>query len=708
MRKFFLDLKVKNKILFLYGFNLLFSIILILIISIFSGQQIVKYFALSESELNSRILNLLLDEQNNKLNELTSFLSKNNALKNAIINNDYKTLNNDISLKSKNDSVDILIVFNKKGEIIADQNNFNRVGDKFSSLNNLVQSSIEKNKQYKSFEVIGKNDLIKESLNLYEKAKLQRKPTDGSKKDFITKKLEEDALVNLVITPIQSTGNKEPIGAILAASVLNKQFDLIEKAKNKNKGTAITIFKDDLRIATTVLNKQGKRAVGTLLSAKVVDKVLIEGNDYKDIAMVVGKPYWSYYKPIKNVDKKVIGALFTAVSEDYIYSIVKEKFGINLFLGLFAIILITIPITFFVATRITKPIENLTAISKKLEQNDFTVVIENNNNKDEIGELYRTFKNFLNHLKNMMASVGEAAQNVNKATNELTGATEQTAQGAQQASISTAQLAQGAQEISRNVEDGASNINKMNKIIQGVSEEAKIVAQLGNDTETNANTGAEHVNKAVSKINSIKQVAGDISVNISELGQLSSEIEQIVDLIKNIAGQTNLLALNAAIEAARAGEHGKGFAVVADEVKKLAGQSANATEKITAMIKEIQNKTQIAVTTMNKATNEVEEGVLVINDAGKALDNIIIQAKAANNKIQGISKEIDGVARNSEEIVQMIENISAITEETAASAEEISSITEEQTASLEEISASSQTLAGVAENLTKQMSVFKI
>jgi len=248
----------------------------------------------------------------------------------------------------------------------------------------------------------------------------------------------------------------------------------------------------------------------------------------------------------------------------------------------------------------------------------------------------------------------------------------------------------------------------MNKAVQGVSEEAKVVAKIGNDTETDANTGAEHVKKAVNKIESIKKVSEDISVNISELGKLSSEIEQIVDLIKNIAGQTNLLALNAAIEAARAGEHGKGFAVVADEVKKLAGQSAGATEKITSMIKEIQNKTNIAVTTMGKATTEVEEGVLVVNDAGKALENIISQVKTTNTKIQGITREIDGVAKTSEDMVKMIENISAITEETAASAEEISSITEEQTASLEEISASAQTLAAVAETLTKQVSVFKI
>jgi hypothetical protein len=46
------------------------------------------------------------------------------------------------------------------------------------------------------------------------------------------------------------------------------------------------------------------------------------------------------------------------------------------------------------------------------------------------------------------------------------------------------------------------------------------------------------------------------------LEEQSSQVEEIVDTIEDIADQTNLLALNAAIEAARAGEHGRGFAVV--------------------------------------------------------------------------------------------------------------------------------------------------
>jgi len=416
---------------------------------------------------------------------------------------------------------------------------------------------------------------------------------------------------------------------------------------------------------------------------------------FKKITYIRSFPEWNW----------VIGA---GIYENDVFKELASTLITNSIVNLIFIFIIIFIANLTISKSITDPIENFTKISQKLAENDLTVQIPEDNNNTEIGNFNRSFKKFLNNLKTLIGQISKLSTDVTASSQEMNTTSAQTARGAQQTATSTTQLAQGAQEVSKNVEDGAANINKMNEIIQGISREAYVVSKLGNDTEINANIGAEQVKKAVNKIDSIKQVAGDISVNITELGHLSSQIEEIVDLIKNIAGQTNLLALNAAIEAARAGEHGKGFAVVADEVKKLAGQSAGATEKITSMIKEIQNKTGIAITTMNKATQEVEEGVFVINDAGKALENIISQVIAANGKIQGITKDIDGVAKNSEEMVRMIENISAITEETAASAEEISSISEEQTASLEEISASSQTLSSIAKTLNKQVSVFKI
>ena len=89
------------------------------------------------------------------------------------------------------------------------------------------------------------------------------------------------------------------------------------------------------------------------------------------------------------------------------------------------------------------------------------------------------------------------------------------------------------------------------------------------------------------------------------LSSSSTEIGEVIGLIKNITHQTNLLALNATIEAARAGAAGVGFAVVAREVKELASQTAEAANSIVRHIEAIRTETHSALNSIELVTEVV-------------------------------------------------------------------------------------------------------
>ncbi len=112
------------------------------------------------------------------------------------------------------------------------------------------------------------------------------------------------------------------------------------------------------------------------------------------------------------------------------------------------------------------------------------------------------------------------------------------------------------------------------------------------------------------------------TTNINQLDEAIQSISQFTSLISSVSDQTNLLALNAAIEAARAGEHGRGFAVVADEVRKLAGNTAEATQQIGDI-----------VTTVSRLSGETQESFAGLNELAQKINSSVDSMQAVINDV---------------------------------------------------------------------------
>jgi signal transduction histidine kinase len=217
-------------------------------------------------------------------------------------------------------------------------------------------------------------------------------------------------------------------GALVGGLLLNRNLlfidtinDLVyreESLPEGSQGTA-TLFLDDVRVSTNVRLFEGRRALGTRVSAVVRHAVLDRGRTWLDSAFVVNDWYISAYEPIVDSFGDRVGMLYVGFLEAP-FTEAKYQTLILIVLAFLAITAVSVPIFLRWARAIFQPLERMTATIGRVESGDLGARTRHGDGNDEIGRVAMHLDELLDRLQERDRELRDWNQELNRRVEERT------------------------------------------------------------------------------------------------------------------------------------------------------------------------------------------------------------------------------------------------------------------------------------------------
>ena len=447
---------------------------------------------------------------------------------------------------------------------------------------------------------------------------------------------------------------------------------IVDRATSYVGGTATLFVYDEasqqfVRRTTNVKKENGDRAVGTQLAADhPAQTVLRRGEAYKGPAILFGRRFYTAYQPVFGASGKVIGIVYVGIPTAQFDTMLWQAIWAMAVAAAIAALLV-LAMTMLIVRRVTEPLRAVTESLTGLAEGRTDIEVRHSGRHDEIGAIARTIDVFKNNRI-------ERRQLEAERTNA-----EKLAMERRKADLN--QFVEDFRgKIGGIIERVLNSSGQFEKDAQQLSVTAHSTAEMSGQSANASRQASEHVRNAAAASNELSQSIVEISRRVqesngvaadavkqanatdermAELSAAGDRIGDVVKLITSIAEQTNLLALNATIEAARAGDAGRGFAVVAQEVKTLAGQTAKATDEISAHIVNMQRAT-------GESVNAIKAIGLTIERISEITTSISSAVEQQGTATQSIAQGVQAAASGTLDVADNIERVAKGASDTGA------------------------------------------
>ena len=467
-----------------------------------------------------------------------------------------------------------------------------------------------------------------------------------------------------------------------------------------------TLFMEDERFITSIVDKDGNRAEGTKADPQIWETVRA-GNDYEtDGVEIKGEEYYVYYMPVCSDDGEILGMAFAGERESIVQDAISDMLR-SLVLRSVCLNVLFIAVMVYLSFKIRKPLLTTAEYIDQIANGNLSGNLEVKSVIREVTTLIRASVSMRDKLNSIVTEVDGHAAQLDSSMELLNTLASASSKGTNQIRQAVDELAATAASLAENVQTVNSRMLEMGDNVNAIHSETVTLNENSNKMDRANRNASESMNLVLESSHTSSDIITEMIVQVKATNEAIASISKAVELISDITAQTNLLSLNASIEAARAGQAGKGFAVVATEIKQLAEQSSQSADTIKKIADDILEKSNKSVELTERMRALAEKEQADIGGAKNGFDALsqIIEANVTTAGI--IAEKTKNLEELKQTIINSITELSAISEENAASNEEVTANVSDIAEAVNKISDDTGTIKKASTDLEELMQYFK-